>query len=34
MDIRNMGNGWEGLVDSGKIKEDGGDCGELESQYK
>lgn len=34
MDIRNMGNNWEGLVDGGKITEDSGDCGELESQYK
>lgn len=29
-----MGNGWEGLVDSGKIMEDSGNCGELESQDK
>ena len=29
-----MGNSWEGLVDGGRIIEDSGDHGELESQYK
>lgn len=32
--MRIMGNSWEGLVNSSKIRENSGDCGELESQYK
>ena len=32
--LGHMGNGWEGLVGSGKIMEDSGNCGELESQDK
>lgn len=34
IDTRNMGNGWEGLVDSGKIRENSGNCGKLEIQHK
>ena len=29
-----MENGWEGLVNSGKIRENTGNCGELEIQHK
>lgn len=32
--MRIMGNGWEELVNSSKIRKNSGDCDELESQYK